>query len=115
MSLIEQAAKRLEQLRQAGVELPDEPDKRTTGSSEFTISQPAPPIPTEYLNSPRTQNPTTSGFVSAQTILDQEAISASGLLTPNAARSQLADEFRVVKRPLKICESRVQPRKMELH
>ena len=54
MSLIEQAAKRLEQLRQAGVELPDEPDKRTTGSSEFTISQPAPPIPTEYLNSPRT-------------------------------------------------------------
>ena len=32
--------------------------------------------------------------------LDLETISASGLLVPNAARSQTADEFRVIKRPL---------------
>jgi exopolysaccharide/PEP-CTERM locus tyrosine autokinase len=100
MSLIEQAAKRLEQLRQAGVELPDEPVKPITGSSETTISQPSPATAIDYSNSPSTHNPTTPGFVSAQTILDLDAISASGLLTPDAARSQLADEFRVVKRPL---------------
>ena len=32
--------------------------------------------------------------------LDLEAIAASGILVPNAVRSQLADEFRVIKRPL---------------
>lgn len=32
--------------------------------------------------------------------LDLEAISASGLLVPQATRSQLADEYRVIKRPL---------------
>ena len=37
---------------------------------------------------------------SAETTLNLDAISASGLLVPNAARSQLADEFRVIKRPL---------------
>lgn len=44
--------------------------------------------------------PPTSVGVSQQIVLDLDAISASGLLTPTADRSQLADEFRVIKRPL---------------
>jgi exopolysaccharide/PEP-CTERM locus tyrosine autokinase len=100
MSLIEQAAKRLEQLRQAGVELPDEPAKPPVVPPASAINQPAPPVVTAPLNPPSAPKLTTPPPASAQTILNLEAISASGLLTPDAARSQLADEFRVIKRPL---------------
>ena len=98
MSLIEQAAKRLEQLRQAGVELPDESAKipdALTGSSTKQAERPplaAAPQPPVIAQTLTASTP--------QTILNLEAISASGLLTPDAARSQLADEFRVIKRPL---------------
>lgn len=99
MSLIEQAAKRLEQLRQAGVELPEEPVESPvippiqlpTHSPVITVRESSERKPTT-VNTPASQ--------SAETTLNLEAISASGLLVPNAARSQLADEFRVIKRPL---------------
>lgn len=100
MSLIEQAAKRLEQLRQAGVELPDEPVKSPVAPPASATNQSTPPVATEPLNPPSAQKLTTPPPASVQTILNLEAISASGLLTPDAARSQLADEFRVIKRPL---------------
>lgn len=100
MSLIEQAAKRLEQLRQAGVELPDEPVKSPVVPPASATNQSAPPVATEPLNRPSAPKLTTPPPASVQTILNLEAISASGLLTPDAARSQLADEFRVIKRPL---------------
>jgi exopolysaccharide/PEP-CTERM locus tyrosine autokinase len=98
MSLIEQAAKRLEQLRQAGVELPDEPvrvpvtstDDRNLSEQSTEIRKPEAAPAKLSVQSPK----------STETRLDLEAISASGLLVPNAARSQLADEFRVIKRPL---------------
>lgn len=99
MSLIEQAAKRLEQLRQAGVELPEE-------RNEAPISQPAPLSGIQHSQSAAktvSHAPVPLGIQSSnavETTLDLEAISASGLLVPNAARSQLADEFRVIKRPL---------------
>lgn len=99
MSLIEQAAKRLEQLRQAGVELPEE-------RNEGPILQPAPFSGIQHSQSAAetvSHTPAPPGIQSlnaVETTLDLEAISASGLLVPNAARSQLADEFRVVKRPL---------------
>lgn len=99
MSLIEQAAKRLEQLRQAGVELTEVPVEsvilppviqaasshavKDNDSSEYKAISGTPSVPK-----------------SVETILNLDAISASGLLVPNAARSQLADEFRVIKRPL---------------
>ncbi len=99
MSLIEQAAKRLEQLRQAGVELPEEPVESPAippvhlppHSPVITVSESSERKPTR-VNMPASQ--------SAETTLNLDAISASGLLVPNAARSQLADEFRVIKRPL---------------
>lgn len=101
MSLIEQAAKRLEQLRQAGVEFPEEsvstpvspPMATTMQSTTPAIAAPLNPSPSGPIL--KTPQPT-----STLTILDLKAISASGLLTPDAARSQLADEFRVIKRPL---------------
>jgi protein-tyrosine kinase len=108
MSLIEQAAKRLEQLRQAGVELPEE--------NPANLS----PQDVKFVSSPRMKNagkaklqrsPEAEQIVRAeadkiptgpskQIEIDLEAISASGLLVPQASRSQLADEYRVIKRPL---------------
>lgn len=88
-SLIEQAAKRLEQLRAAGVEVP-EPVAAVSAVAE-RIAQPAAEVePTE----PR---PVTS---SRRVDVDLSALSAAGFATPDAPRSAVADQFRVIKRPL---------------
>lgn len=103
MSLIEQAAKRLEQLRQAGVELPDE-TPAFSKENQPAIEEAPPlnrastsPAPVIAARDDFARNPSA---ISPEVKLDLEAISASGLLVPYAARSQLADEFRVIKRPL---------------
>lgn len=106
MSLIEQAAKRLEQLRQAGVELPEEQfthlPAAKAGSAKpehdpFTAKITPPPA-VEQVQSIEKSAP---GNASNNRVeLDLEAISTSGLLVPQATRSQLADEYRVIKRPL---------------
>lgn len=105
MSLIEQAAKRLEQLRQAGVELPEDkpateilervsPEK-STGRASAPPQSPHPDISITVHAEP------TSAQVSTKRItLDLDAMAASGLLVPNQSRSLLANEFRVIKRPL---------------
>ena len=104
MSLIEQAAKRLEQLRQAGVELPpdDKPVPPAPKHPPVDIARPplSPPgftdkLPADTATADRVSKPTSKSVT-----INLEAIAASNLLVPNGARSQLADEFRVIKRPL---------------
>lgn len=101
MSLIEQAAKRLEQLRNAGVELPD--DSKLHSSSTVLKTQPLettsviiPTTPTVGMATP----PPQASAPAKRVEIHLEAIAASGLLVPHATRSKLADEFRVIKRPL---------------
>ena len=109
MSLIEQAAKRLEQLRQAGVQLPDD-----------DAAKPVSPLSTGPLASPAADSnlPTSRPTVTRQASeadapplkpparrtnhvqLNMETIAASGLLVPTATRSLLANELRLIKRPL---------------
>jgi len=104
-SLIEQAAQRLEQLRQAGVSLPAD-------SPAQTVSAP-PPQPASEVQSPATsavataraapapmRPPVSSGSRSKQVDLDFGALVAMGLLAPGAPRSRVADQYRVIKRPL---------------
>ena len=103
MSLIEQAAKRLEQLRQAGVELPDEPEFAARVVIQPALDTAA--LKPKAISVGETNNSgdvklKTPPFSGPEVKLDLDAISASGLLVPNAARTQLADEFRVIKRPL---------------
>jgi exopolysaccharide/PEP-CTERM locus tyrosine autokinase len=115
-SLIEQAAKRLEQLRQAGIDIP-------------AIDAPAPPIaPAPAPPAAATRNPGAAAAMPASTAkamsaaaaaalaearrvadlqpgsrrvdLDLVAIGASGVVTPNAPRTRMADQYRVIKRPL---------------
>jgi protein-tyrosine kinase len=83
-SLIEQAAQRLEQLRQAGVEMP------------------ATPPPAAQMDG-AAQNPVSgaqSAPLSRSVEIDLAAMSQAGIVSPNAPRSQIADQYRVIKRPL---------------
>ena len=133
-SLIEQAAERLEQLRQAGVTAPKieippfEPqpmmalppvvlpplERHSTALPAETVY-----VETELDAAPKVladgERPSDSGvsfdkpFVaehkpaakhSQRIDFNLEALSAANIVTPNAPRSQVADEFRVIKRPL---------------
>ena len=94
-SLIEQAAVRLEQLRQAGAEMPvvtpvahapDENWKPVTETARVA----------EAATAPCAQ----SGATSRRIEIDLEALAKAGIVSPNAPRSQIADQYRVVKRPL---------------
>jgi protein-tyrosine kinase len=93
-SLIEQAAHRLEQLRLAGASIPD---------AAFAA-------PVDVLSTSERVGPVVGKAgglhvdapvqTSQQVTLDLEALSASGIVTPDAPRSQAADQYRVIKRPL---------------
>jgi len=88
-SLIEQAARRLEQLRQAGVDMPPtptvvEPTPQRT-EEPAVAAEPAPPKPV---------------VTSRRVELNLEALTGAGIINPNSARSEIADQYRVIKRPL---------------
>ncbi|WP_295005739.1 XrtA-associated tyrosine autokinase [uncultured Dechloromonas sp.] len=108
MSLIEQAAKRLEQLRQAGVELPSDEAKLEPKLGQTDKSIFKPPLPADasetrekaVVRQPEEKPAEVETRASKSIVLNLETIAASGLLVPHAARNQLADEFRVIKRPL---------------
>lgn len=87
-SLIEQAAQRLEQLRQAGVVL-EEPARPSGGTSAVVASPAEPPDVGDQ-----------AAALSKRVELDLDALAAQGFLTPGAPRTQMADQYRVIKRPL---------------
>lgn len=87
MSIIEQAARRLEELRRAGIEVPsiDVAHAPEQASAIATVA-------------PVARAP--SGSKSKTTEIDLERLGAMGYLTPDRARAKLAEEFRIIKRPL---------------
>jgi protein-tyrosine kinase len=94
-SLIEQAAERLQQLNRAGVVLDPLLDgNAVSGAFEAVVTS---SYPAQPLAPPAPSGPP---VVSRCIELDLEAISALGIVTPNAARSRIADQYRVIKRPL---------------
>lgn len=115
-SLIEQAAQRLEQLRQAGVDidqlttpatppvqapqesgLPPLPPAAVAGAQAANIAPTPPGAPAAPA---RAAAPAPAAAVSKRVELDLEALAAMGLVTPNAPRTPMADQYRVIKRPL---------------
>ena len=108
MSLIEQAAKRLEQLRRAGAELPDDmttelPVRRSSARNSATAPYQGREGSRHTDSSDESDQAQLSGSastVSKRVDLDLDAIAASGLLVPSQTRTLLASEFRVIKRPL---------------
>lgn len=92
-SLIEQAAQRLAQLRQAGVELPE---------PEAAVAAPAAPLPLPAaLPTPAAETAPAEPFATSRMVeLDLEALLAAGFVVPHAPRSVIGDQYRVIKRPL---------------
>ncbi|MBK8323932.1 MAG: tyrosine-protein kinase family protein [Betaproteobacteria bacterium] len=90
MSLIEQAVKRLDELRRAGFGT-DAPDVIDPQSSP-AVSQPAP--------SAIAAAPVEPAVRSASFPIDMRRLAAMGLVSPEDTRSRIAEEFRVIKRPL---------------
>jgi len=91
-SLIEQAAKRLEQLREAGI-TPElaagAPRAVTAPSAEERVPAGARAPADEPVQA-----------AARRVELDLDALARAGIVTPSAARSRIADQYRVVKRPL---------------
>ncbi|KFB78001.1 XrtA-associated tyrosine autokinase [Candidatus Accumulibacter cognatus] len=105
MSLIEQAAKRLEQLRKAGVEIPGSIAEHERLPADLRAAVPAQPQ-TVQVQPPDVLSATTASASAAHTPqsrrieLDLNTLATTGLISPDAPRSQLADQYRVIKRPL---------------
>lgn len=104
MSIIEQAAKRLEQLKQAGIELPPEANANSSTSQTEPPSAKLQNLQDSLAgikSADKTDVKNDNAIKTSRRIeLNLDAIGASGMLTPHSVRSQLADEFRVIKRPL---------------
>jgi exopolysaccharide/PEP-CTERM locus tyrosine autokinase len=104
-SLIEQAALRLEQLRQAGVDLSDiDVDARPAATQTPVEYRPASNAHARNaadawsgVEQTSHEEPVAS---SRRVELDLAVLNDAGLLTPHAPRSHLADQYRVLKRPL---------------
>lgn len=118
MSLIEQAAKRLEELRRAGATLDEDP---TSAVMESDLSDQT-PTPEAVMRALEAQTRNTTSQVSPTVLrtprapahhrhveIDLGRLSARGYLTPHGHNSQIGDEFRVIKRPL-IRNAFVKPR-----
>jgi receptor protein-tyrosine kinase len=133
MSLIEQAAKRLEELRRAGASEGDDLrqaadsrpndvtptpeayvraiEARREAQGDVTtalVAAPAAPLTAALVASPpppRRQHATpdvapTRRAAPRTVVIDLERLKARGYLTPDMPTSQIADEFRVIKRPI---------------
>ncbi|MGE5102491.1 MAG: XrtA-associated tyrosine autokinase [Deltaproteobacteria bacterium] len=112
-SLIEQAARRLEELRRAGVEAPTAvsaapvaeretlptPEAMVVALEERSHHHAEAPLPGRP--SARQPDERGQGAASGRRIeLDFARLKARGFVTPDAAASQIAEEFRVIKRPI---------------
>ena len=126
MDLVEKAAQRLAQLQKAGVEVPapeagagaqvppaspgaesiPTPERfaqalERTQPSDARVTTPAPARAAAFQTPGHpSRAPAEAGPRSKVVHIDLEALAAAGFVTPEAQRSQIADEFRVIKRPV---------------
>src|SRR5262245_52464066 len=117
MSIIDQAAKRLEELRRAGVDLPtgmgpkDAPSVASSSETETIVEvgrayakpQVLDPQTTRHVRAAPPQARNDSPFdqqrrQSRTVEIDLVRLAELGYVTPDAPRTQLADEYRVIKR-----------------
>jgi protein-tyrosine kinase len=114
VSTIQQAAKRLEQLKRSGVEIDVDPVQSGPDAAPRADSVPL-RVAKELEASPireassatsqapvQTPVPTTNrvGRPGRYVEIDLARLSVEGYVTPDAPRSRVAEEFRVIKRPL---------------
>jgi exopolysaccharide/PEP-CTERM locus tyrosine autokinase len=94
MSLIEQAARRLEELRRAGAEIPDAaPRPAVAKVASAALKQAA-------VQAEAPAHDARAAVEARSIALNLESIASFGIVTPDAPRTRIADEFRVIKRSL---------------
>jgi len=105
MGLIEQAAQRLEELRRAGAEVPAHLAPAPTPAAAAAASASAaetPPVRASHRHAHGA--PSIVAVPRAPTgpevKIDLQRLHAQGYITPDAPRSRIAEEFRILKRPL---------------
>ena len=111
MSLIEQAAKRLEELKKAGIEVPDaliDPDSARQERAADELPEAKPRWRAAVERTLHTAPAPPEQAVSRAVTIDLAHLAAAGFLTPDAPHSPLANEFRVIKRPL-LANAKEQP------
>jgi exopolysaccharide/PEP-CTERM locus tyrosine autokinase len=112
LSIIEQAARRLEELRRSGIEVPP----RQSGSPPaphaveplpagaarvIDAARPAPALRQTVMRDIAVPAAHTAApAASRQVQIDLQRLAAMGYLTPETPRAQIAEEFRIIKRPL---------------
>lgn len=94
-SLIEKAAQRLEQLRRAGLDPNAAPE---AGAAPVYAPAPA-PVVAAPVAAPVVPPPVPEP-VSRAVQIDLTMLQSRGFVTPNSPRAAIADQFRVIKRPL---------------
>lgn len=99
MNLIEQAARRLEQLRRSGVEIPSPAQHRGQNGNAVNSIPTATGTPAAPVHPPVRAIDQTMASAKAVEI-DLQRLGAMGYVTPESPRTQIASEFRVVKRPI---------------
>jgi protein-tyrosine kinase len=128
MDLVEKAAQRLAQLQGAGISAPASAPPEGTEAPQANPGADAIPTPERFAQAleraqtgpsddraaapvpaatrvlaPQVQRrptPATEAPRSREVYIDLDALAAAGFVTPQAQRSQIADEFRVIKRPI---------------
>ena len=118
MNTIEQAARRLEQLRRAGVDIPGDVGPAAgsfpAGAAPASAADAAPGAPihtggADAVAHAASDRASVSAAPAAQAlddrrsrevVVDMARMRRAGLLVPGQPRSQLEEEFRIIKRPL---------------
>lgn len=103
MSIIEKAVERLDQLKRAGAVLSDD-----HAADHAATLQPVPGLVPESISRRAPERPAPDvaaagealNPVSRQVDIDLDRLSALGMITSLNSRSNIAEEFRVIKRPL---------------
>ncbi|MCM8566114.1 XrtA-associated tyrosine autokinase [Thauera linaloolentis] len=98
MSLIEKAAQRLDQLKQASGEPADEPVVQPGAATP--AAEPVGLAANQSSEVPKAGGHTFSRVVSRVAQIDLQRLDALGMVTPDRPRSSTAEEYRVIKRPL---------------
>jgi protein-tyrosine kinase len=103
MKLIERAAKRLEELRLAGVQVDDAvPSGLNSARSSYASEQEerGELLPRERIGASSAGDESRVAVRSRSVDLNLDAMSSSGFISPKVARARISDEFRMIKRPL---------------
>ena len=116
MGIIEQAAQRLEELRRSGIDVPrhavpkgpaatgtatgDLPARAANRVENIRRSSSPPNVRPQQTTAGQSPEPVSAPSRAVRVEIDLARLDAMGFVTPQVPRSQIADEFRVVKRQL---------------